>query len=106
MSDGEIRIIRFANGQEVIGTVSEHDDGGITLKDSMVISISFKDGSQTDINLQMLPFLPIGKDTVKFPKKFVSEAIAFSYEPADAVVERYNKFFSKIVTPNKSIITP
>ena len=98
MSD--VKVIRMTTGEDVIAKVGEND-GGISLNKPFVI-IPQQLGPGKPVQLMMSLYNAFGKsDTITIDQ----EKVVFMTEPKDEIKNSYEQNTSKILTPNKGLIT-
>ena len=98
MSD--VKVIRLATGEDVIAKVGENDQG-VSLNKPFVI-IPQQKGPGQPIQLMMSLYNAFGKgDNVTVSK----DKIVFMTEPKDEILNSYEQNTSRILTPNKGLIT-
>ena len=98
MSD--VKVIRMTTGEDVIAKVGEND-GGISLNKPFVI-IPQQLGPGKPVQLMMSLYNAFGKgDTITIDK----DKVVFMTEPKDEIKNSYEQNTSKILTPNKGLIT-
>ena len=98
MSD--VKVIRMTTGEDVIAKVGEND-GGISLNKPFVI-IPQQSGPGKPVQLMMSLYNAFGKgDKVEVAK----DKVVFMTEPKDEIKSSYEANTSKILTPNKGLIT-
>ncbi len=98
MSD--VKVIRMTTGEDVIAKVGEND-GGISLNKPFVI-IPQQLGPGKPVQLMMSLYNAFGKgDTITISK----DKVVFMTEPKDEIKNSYEQNTSKILTPNKGLIT-
>ena len=98
MSD--VKVIRMTTGEDVIAKVGEND-GGISLNKPFVI-IPQQLGPGKPVQLMMSLYNAFGKgDTITIGQ----DKVVFMTEPKDEIKNSYEQNTSKILTPNKGLIT-
>jgi len=98
MSD--VKVIRMTTGEDVIAKVGEND-GGISLNKPFVI-IPQQLGPGKPVQLMMSLYNAVGKgDTITIDQ----DKVVFMTEPKDEIKNSYEQNTSKILTPNKGLIT-
>ena len=98
MSD--VKVLRLSTGEDVIAKVGEND-GGISLNKPFVI-IPQQSGPGKPVQLMMSLYNAFGKgDTITLGK----DKVVFMTEPKDEIKSSYEANTSKILTPNKGLIT-
>ena len=98
MSD--VKVIRMTTGEDVIAKVGEND-GGISLNKPFVI-IPQQSGPGKPVQLMMSLYNAFGKsDTITIDQ----EKVVFMTDPKDEIKSSYEANTSKILTPNKGLIT-
>ena len=98
MSD--VKVIRMTTGEDVIAKVGEND-GGISLNKPFVI-IPQQLGPGKPVQLMMSLYNAFGKgDTITISQ----DKVVFMTEPKDEIKNSYEQNTSKILTPNKGLIT-
>ena len=98
MSD--VKVLRLSTGEDVIAKVGEND-GGISLNKPFVI-IPQQSGPGKPVQLMMSLYNAFGKgDKVEVAK----DKVVFVTEPKDEIKASYEANTSKILTPNKGLIT-
>ena len=96
----EVKILRLSTGEDVIAKVGENDQG-ISLKNPFVI-IPQQSAPGQPISLMMSLYNAFGKkDTVTISK----DKVVFMTDPKDEILKSYEQNTSKILTPNKGLIT-
>ena len=98
MSD--VKVLRLSTGEDVIAKVGEND-GGISLNKPFVI-IPQQMGPGKPVQLMMSLYNAFGKgDTITLSK----DKVVFMTDPKDEIKSSYEQNTSKILTPNKGLIT-
>ena len=98
MSD--VKVIRMTTGEDVIAKVGEND-GGISLNKPFVI-IPQQSGPGKPVQLMMSLYNAFGKgDTITVGQ----DKVVFMTDPKDEIKSSYEANTSKILTPNKGLIT-
>ena len=98
MSD--VKVLRLSTGEDVIAKVGEND-GGISLTRPFVI-IPQQMGPGKPVQLMMSLYNAFGKgDTITLSK----DKVVFMTDPKDEIKSSYEVNTSKILTPNKGLIT-
>jgi len=98
MSD--VKVIRMTTGEDIIAKVGEND-GGISLNKPFVI-IPQQLGPGKPVQLMMSLYNAFGKgDTITISQ----DKVVFMTEPKDEIKNSYEQNTSKILTPNKGLIT-
>jgi len=98
MSD--VKVIRMTTGEDVIAKVGEND-GGISLNKPFVI-IPQQLGPGKPVQLMMSLYNAFGKsDTITIGQ----DKVVFMTDPKDEIKSSYEQNTSKILTPNKGLIT-
>ena len=98
MSD--VKVIRMTTGEDIIAKVGEND-GGISLNKPFVI-IPQQLGPGKPVQLMMSLYNAFGKgDTITIGQ----DKVVFMTEPKDEIKNSYEQNTSKILTPNKGLIT-
>ena len=98
MSD--VKVLRLSTGEDVIAKVGEND-GGIRLNKQLVI-IPQQSGPGKPVQLMVGLYNAFGKgDTITLGK----DKVVFMTEPKDEIKSSYEANTSKILTPNKGLIT-
>ena len=98
MSD--VKVLRLSTGEDVIAKVGEND-GGISLNKPFVI-IPQQSGPGKPVQLMMSLYNAFGKgDKVEVAK----DKVVFMTDPKDEIKSSYEQNTSKILTPNKGLIT-
>jgi len=98
MSD--VKVIRMTTGEDVIAKVGEND-GGISLNKPFVI-IPQQLGPGKPVQLMMSLYNAFGKsDTITIDQ----DKVVFMTDPKDEIKSSYEQNTSKILTPNKGLIT-
>ena len=98
MSD--VKVIRMTTGEDIIAKVGEND-GGISLNKPFVI-IPQQSGPGKPVQLMMSLYNAFGKgDKVEVAK----DKVVFMTDPKDEIKSSYEQNTSKILTPNKGLIT-
>jgi len=98
MSD--VKVIRMTTGEDVIAKVGEND-GGISLNKPFVI-IPQQLGPGKPVQLMMSLYNAFGKgDIITIDQ----DKVVFMTEPKDEIKNSYEQNTSKILTPNKGLIT-
>ena len=98
MSD--VKVLRLSTGEDVIAKVGEND-GGISLNKPFVI-IPQQSGPGKPVQLMMSLYNAFGKgDTITLGK----DKVVFMTDPKDEIKSSYEANTSKILTPNKGLIT-
>jgi hypothetical protein len=92
-----VKLIRFTTGEDVVANLTVDLDDVIAIEDA-IVAIPNGQG-----NIGFAPWSPILSKTEKelsVPRKFVM----YIANPADEVVEYYNKMFGTIITPESKLI--
>jgi len=98
MSD--VKVIRMTTGEDIIAKVGEND-GGISLNKPFVI-IPQQLGPGKPVQLMMSLYNAFGKsDTITIDQ----DKVVFMTDPKDEIKSSYEQNTSKILTPNKGLIT-
>ena len=98
MSD--VKVIRMTTGEDLIAKVGEND-GGISLNKPFVI-IPQQLGPGKPVQLMMSLYNAFGKsDTITIGQ----DKVVFMTDPKDEIKSSYEQNTSKILTPNKGLIT-
>ena len=98
MSD--VKVLRLSTGEDVIAKVGEND-GGISLTRPFVI-IPQQMGPGKPVQLMMSLYNAFGKgEKVEVAK----DKVVFMTEPKDEIKNSYEQNTSRILTPNKELIT-
>jgi hypothetical protein len=98
MSD--VKVIRMTTGEDIIAKVGEND-GGISLNKPFVI-IPQQLGPGKPVQLMMSLYNAFGKsDTITIGQ----DKVVFMTDPKDEIKSSYEQNTSKILTPNKGLIT-
>ena len=96
----EVKVIRMTTGEDVIAKVGEND-GGISLNKPFVI-IPQQSGPGKPVQLMMSLYNAFGKgDTITVDQ----DKVVFMTDPKDEIKNSYEQNTSKILTPNKGLIT-
>ena len=99
MSD--VKVIRMTTGEDVIAKVETDSGSNITLNKPFVI-IPQQMGPGKPVQLMMSLYNAFGKgDKVEVAK----DKVVFMTEPKDEIRNSYEANTSKILTPNKGLIT-
>ena len=98
MSD--VKVIRMTTGEDVIAKVGEND-GGISLNKPFVI-IPQQLGPGKPVQLIMSLYNAFGKG---YTITIDQDKVVFMTEPKDEIKNSYEQNTSKILTPNKGLIT-
>lgn len=90
----DIKIVRFKNGEDVIGYVLQIDDTEIGIKDPLRIDIlpNYKLGKSSIVMQSWLPYQITNHNEVNIHM----ENILFIYEPTEAFVEYYMEMVDKL----------
>ena len=95
-----IKIMRLTTGEDVIGKIEEKD-GLVTAEDAFAI-IPMQSSPGKPVQLMMSLYNAFGKgDKVEVAK----DKVVFMTEPKDEIKSSYEQNTSKILTPNKGLIT-
>ena len=98
MSD--VKVIRLSTGEDVIAKVDEGSEK-VTL-DKPIVIIPQQMGPGTPVQLMMSLYNAFGKgEKVEVAK----DKVVFMTEPKDEIKNSYEQNTSKIITPNKGLIT-
>ena len=98
MSD--VKVIRLSTGEDVIAKVDEGSEK-VTLEKPFVI-IPQQMGPGKPVQLMMSLYNAFGKgDSVEISK----DKVVFMTEPKDEIRQSYEQNTSRILTPNKGLIT-
>ena len=90
-----IKILRLISGEEVVATVKE-TDGGYNISDPALIVPTEKGIGLMD----MMPYSAMGES-----ETFIKESvIVFVTEPIEGLLKKYQSLYSKIITPDSSLI--
>lgn len=90
-----IKIIRLISGEEVVATVKEVE-GGYNITDPALIVPTEKGIGLMD----MMPYSAMGES-----ETFIKESvIVFVTEPIEGLLKKYQSLYSKIITPDSSLI--
>jgi len=90
-----IKLIRLISGEEVVAAVKEVD-GGYNISDPALIVPTEKGIGLMD----MMPYSSMGES-----ETFIKEsAIVFITEPVAGLLKKYKSLYSKIITPDSSLI--
>ena len=96
----EVKVIRLSTGEDVIAKVGENDQGISLNKPFVIIPQQMAPGKP--VQLMMSLYNAFGKgDSVTLAK----DKIVFMTEPKDEIRNSYEQNTSKILTPNKGLIT-
>ncbi len=96
----QVKILRLTTGEDVIAKVGENDQG-VSLNKAFVI-IPQQTAPGKPIQLMMSLYNAFGKnDTITLDK----DKIVFMTDPKDEIKSSYEQNTSKILTPNKGLIT-
>ena len=98
MSD--VKVIRMTTGEDVIAKVGEND-GGISLNKPFVI-IPQQLGPGKPVQLMMSLYNAFGKSDTN---TIGQDKVVFMTDPKDEIKSSYEQNTSKILTPNKGLIT-
>ena len=99
MSD--VKVIRLSTGEDVIAKVDTNSGSNITLNKPFVI-IPQQMGPGKPVQLMMSLYNAFGKgDKVEVAK----DKVVFMTEPKDEIRKSYEQNTSRILTPNKGLIT-
>ena len=99
MSD--VKVIRLSTGEDVIAKVDMNSGSNITLNKPFVI-IPQQMGPGKPVQLMMSLYNAFGKgDSVEVAK----DKVVFMTEPKDEIKSSYEQNTSRILTPNKGLIT-
>ena len=99
MSD--VKVIRLSTGEDVIAKVDMNSGSNITLNKPFVI-IPQQMGPGKPVQLMMSLYNAFGKgDKVEVAK----DKVVFMTDPKDEIKSSYEQNTSKILTPNKGLIT-
>lgn len=99
MSD--VKVIRLSTGEDVIAKVDMNSGSNITLNKPFVI-IPQQMGPGKPVQLMMSLYNAFGKgDNVEVAK----DKVVFITEPKDEIKASYEQNTSRIITPNKELIT-
>lgn len=91
------KLIRMSSGEDLIATVIEENGETITLQDA-IVAVPTSTGS-----IGFVPWAPLLSKTEK--EIVVSKQFVVYIADADAdVVLQYSKMFSKLITPQNTII--
>ena len=97
----EVKVIRMTTGEDVIAKVDTGSGTNITLNRPFVI-IPQQLGPGKPVQLMMSLYNAFGKgDNVEVAK----DKVVFMTEPKDEIKSSYEANTSKILTPNKGLIT-
>ena len=96
----EVKLLRLSTGEDIIAKVGEND-GGISLNKPFVI-IPQQLGPGKPVQLMMSLYNAFGKsDTITIGQ----DKVVFMTDPKDEIKSSYEQNTSKILTPNKGLIT-
>ena len=99
MSD--VKVIRMTTGEDVIAKIDSGSGTNITLNKPFVI-IPQQMGPGKPVQLMMSLYNAFGKgDSVEISK----DKVVFMTEPKDEIKSSYEQNTSRILTPNKGLIT-
>lgn len=99
MSD--VKVIRMTTGEDVIAKIDSGSGANITLNKPFVI-IPQQMGPGKPVQLMMSLYNAFGKgDSVEISK----DKVVFMTEPKDEIKSSYEQNTSRILTPNKGLIT-
>lgn len=99
MSD--VKVIRMTTGEDVIAKIDSGSGANITLNKPFVI-IPQQMGPGKPVQLMMSLYNAFGKgDSVEISK----DKVVFMTEPKDEIRKSYEQNTSRILTPNKGLIT-
>ena len=97
----EVKVLRLSTGEDVIAKVDMNSGSNITLNKPFVI-IPQQMGPGKPVQLMMSLYNAFGKgDSVEVAK----DKVVFMTEPKDEIKSSYEQNTSKILTPNKGLIT-
>ena len=92
-----VKLIRFAFGQEVVAELLEETDTTIKIKNSLA---AFPTQQGTVGFIAFIPLVDRGKDEVVIDKQHVLYII----DPSEDVCKQHKTAFSPVITPEKSLI--
>ena len=96
----EVKLLRLSTGEDIIAKVGENDQG-VSLNKPFVI-IPQQLGPGKPVQLMMSLYNAFGKgDTITIGQ----DKVVFMTEPKDEIKNSYEQNTSKILTPNKGLIT-
>ena len=96
----DVKILRLVTGEDVIAKVGENDQG-VSLNKPFVI-IPQQSAPGQPIQLMMSLYNAFGKgDTITIDQ----DKVVFMTDPKDEIKSSYEANTSKILTPNKGLIT-
>ena len=92
----EVKFVRVYTGEDVLCTITEHDDH-IVMEDPVVVIPTQQE------TVQFVPYSPFTDpdESIKLDKKFV----VFIQDPRKDLKDHYKKLFSKIITADNSIVS-
>ena len=97
----EVKVIRLSTGEDVIAKVDMNSGSNITLNKPFVI-IPQQMGPGKPVQLMMSLYNAFGKgDNVEVAK----DKVVFMTEPKDEIKSSYEQNTSRIIQPNKELIT-
>jgi hypothetical protein len=92
-----VKLIRFAFGQEVVAELLEETDTTIKIKNSLA-AVPTPQGTVAFV--AFVPLVPKGKDEVVVDKQHV----VYMLDPSEEVSKQHQNAFSTVITPEKSLI--
>lgn len=86
-----VKVLRLISGEEIMGDVSEKEDGTIYIKDVCQIATSYADTTTATARVGLAPFMPYTKssDGITVAKSYVG----FIVDPVNELTNEYNKIF-------------
>ena len=97
----EVKIVRLITGEDVIGQIDKDTVGNYTLNKAFTI-IPTQSAPGQPVQLMMTPYMPFSADeTVTIS----ADKIVTSVKPKEDIYNSYKANTSKILTPNKNLIT-
>jgi len=106
MSEKNIKIFKFVNGQEIIAEIVGESDSDVTLRNVLALHQQMKPNT-SELALGLAKFLPFcGDEEITFQKEFLDKNVMLVYNPINDIKRKYQEAFSSIVLPNNTIGTP
>jgi hypothetical protein len=104
MSD--VKVLKLFNGIEVIGEFKNNDDGTVTAVRPLMVQVQHmpQPSGPPKIGASLFPYAVLSDDEeFELPKDLVATGVF--YNPSEQLKEKYRRFFSDIIIPEKSLLT-
>ena len=97
----DVRIVRLITGEDVIGKIEKDTVGNYTLTKSFAI-IPTQSAPGQPVQLMMTPYMPFAdEETISIS----ADKVVTNVRPKKDILNSYQANTSKILTPNKELIT-